>query len=360
MQLYVRYFFLVPVLVVFLLANLPVRADPPGQVIKDQASFLPYRKHAALPATVIGVFASETAPVLLNEGRSSAPDVFCFCADGNSYRWVYVPSDNPEITNLQVPVPGPGKVRIYPFLSMARPSTVKHWGVTEPFSLVEVEVNNRDGSPGNDSFVATHVKVIEGTKQYPLKVAEVITRVRKDYSDYCRQQAKEIDRAMTAAQEKALRNQKPTGPREKKDLMFVTWMQGSKELHVRFRTKISDGNFTEVEGGGVDIERPLPLPPPPAKNPVPQPKAVPALPAVPGAVAVFPPPPPPRFKVKVGTAFGIEFGRAYVINKEGHVIRTERLDFESFQNTLQPPPGVGPPVHPLPLPVPPRGDVKKH
>jgi hypothetical protein len=321
---------------------------PAEAVFGNRKDYIPHRKYHELGAKAVGVLVSDAQPVLSTEGRSGPNNQLCFSQDGGSYRWVYVPTDGPaQITNLQVPT-GKG-THTYPALNMASPESVKPWGIRTLFTLVEVDVNNRQGSPVNDSFVGSHFKVIEGTKEYPLKVSEAIEQVRKDYQAHCKAQEKEIEAALEQARKKAIQDRKPSGPREKEELMYVTWNTKDDTLHVRFRTKVSDGHYSFFEGGG---PRPFPLPPRPnPNNPfLPPPGAQP--PAPPGALA-FPPPPPPRFKVKVGTAYGVEFGRAYVISKEGKVVQTQRLPAEPFQNNLNPPPVFRRPVDPVPLPPPP-------
>ena len=48
----------------------------------------------------------------------------------------------------------------------------------------EVTVNDGLGSPPEDSFVATDIKVLDGTPDYPLKVAEVIAAMKKRHAEY--------------------------------------------------------------------------------------------------------------------------------------------------------------------------------
>src|SRR5262249_2526657 len=118
---------------------------------------------------------------------------------------------------------------------------------------------------------------------------------------------------------------------------------------VRFQTKLSDGHYYFVEGGA----RPFPLPVPDKKLPPP--------PAAGGAgpqAAPQPPPGPVPFrKIRVGTTFGIEFGRAYGFNKDGKLLQTLRRPVTSFQQVQAPPPGVGRP-NPV-LPLPPQANPKR-
>src|SRR5262249_29975826 len=197
--------------------------DPPAdEVVQDRTGFIPHRKHQLLQGTAVGIPVSDPQPVLGTEGRSGAVDNLCFAAGGASYRWVYVPTFTaPQITNLQVPL-GDGQVRVYPALDMANLKTVSPWGITAPYTLVRVEVNSGRGSPAGDSFVATDMKALEGTKEYPLKTAEVIARLRQRYAAYVKDQDGALKKAMAEAQKKALQGRKATGPREKSELMFVT------------------------------------------------------------------------------------------------------------------------------------------
>jgi len=317
-------------------------ADPPGE-IKDRKGFIPYRNHQVLKGTAIGILVTDGQPVLSNEGRFGPADQLVFATNGASYRWVYVPSENGSMKNLQVPVGVEGNVQIFPSLDMANPKSVAPWGIKQPYSLVEVQVNNGQGSPAGDSFVATNMKVLDGTKDYPIQTTDIVKELKKRYADYVKEKEKAIEAEMTVAAGKYLKGRKATGPRERSELMFLTWMPESKTLQAHFRTKVSDGAYTWVEGGV--RPGPFPLPPPPkngakgANNPF---------------LAAFPPPPPRKFKVKVGTTFGVEFGLAYEVPLAGGLkaLQTQVLPIESFVQELPPPPGVR--GGPIPLPPGPK------
>src|SRR6516164_1818047 len=115
-------------------------ADPPGE-IKDRKGFIPYRNHQVLKGTAIGILLTDGQPVLGNEGRSGPSDQLVFATGGGSYRWVYVPTGNGTIRNLQVPVGDQGNTQTFPSLDMANPKSVAQWGIKQPYSLVEVQVN---------------------------------------------------------------------------------------------------------------------------------------------------------------------------------------------------------------------------
>lgn len=297
------------------------------ETVMDRKAYFPSRKQVALKGTEIGILLADGQPILSTEGRSGPADQLVFSSGGNSYRWVYVPTqENPLITNLQVPVGAKGEKAIYAALNMANPKSVLPWAVTQPYSLVEVEINGGRGSPIGDSFVGTSFKVLDGTKDYPLKLADAIKVVQGKYADYVAKQQKAVDQAMKDAAQKSLNGKEPTGPREKKELMYVTWLAESNTVRVHFKTTISDGAYTIVKGNG-----PFPLPP----------KGGPKR-------------PPRDFSLKTGTTFGIEFGQAFIVNKKGEVVGVEALPIESFTqqvNTRVFGPG------PL-LPLPPVDDKK--
>jgi hypothetical protein len=218
---------------------------------------------------------------------------------------------------------------------MANPETVKQWDVTVPYSLVEVEVNDGLGSPAGESFAATKMKRLDGTKEFPLDVVEVVKELRKKYQTHVQDEQKRIDGAMAEAQKKALGERKPTGPRETRELFYLTWMPESQHLVARFRTRISDGAYQY--GSGI-------VPSPPFKLPSPLPPGK----GAPPAAALRPPPPPRLPAVRYGTTFGVEFGPAYEVSKAGKVDRVLTLPIESFQQEIPPPPGVG--ARPIPPP----------
>ncbi|MSQ95165.1 MAG: hypothetical protein EXR98_11505 [Gemmataceae bacterium] len=347
-----HWLFIAPALVVALAMSTFTQAQ---ETIKDRKAFIPSRKQAAVGGKAIGILLTDGQPVLSTEGRSGPADQLVFSSGGNSYRWIYVPTqDNPQITNLQVPVGDKGEKAVYAALNLANPRAVLPWAVTQSYALVELEVNGGRGSPAGDSFVATEIKVIENSKDFPLKVADVVKQVKARYEEYLVKQKNAIDKAMKDGLEKSLGGKPATGPRERKDLMYLTWLPESSTLRVHFRTTISDGAYTVVNVGDPRL--------PPRKLPL-APKGK-VLPRDPGSVVFIVPEefvlraaPPKNFATKVGTTFGIEFGQAYIVNKKGEVTGTETLPIDSFTQQLNAPVGIGGP-RPLPLPVPPVREEK--
>src|SRR6516164_3308004 len=108
------------------------------ETVKDRKSYLPNRKQVALPGKAIGILLTDGQPVLSTEGRSGPANQLVFASGLNSYRWVYVPTqDRPMITNLQVPVGDKGEKAVYAALNMANPQSVLPWAIKTPYTLVE-------------------------------------------------------------------------------------------------------------------------------------------------------------------------------------------------------------------------------
>lgn len=185
-----------------LLAAAPVPTSTPDTPATDPSKFVPTRTFTARDGTVVGVLVADAVPVMSRDGRSSQPDAIAFSRDGGSYNWLYVPVEaNPQITNLQVRVgPKGGSTVVYPKLSMASPKTTAAWGVGEKFTLVEVTVNDGQGAPADEAFVATAVKVVDGTKAYPLKANEVVTAAREQFGKFTTAIKKDLADAMAKSQ----------------------------------------------------------------------------------------------------------------------------------------------------------------
>src|SRR5262249_50531966 len=143
----------------------------------------------------------------------------------------------------------------------------------------------------------TSMKVLDGTKDYPLKVAETIDALRKKQEGYWKNRQKDLDDALAKAQKEALKDKKPTGPRETVEMMHVSWLPDKERLRVRFFTRISDGDFRMGDGGANPVD---PLPP---------------------GKGGLRPPPPRGEGIRSGTSFGIEYGVSYEVTKNGSVER---------------------------------------
>ncbi len=320
------------------LAAAPVPTTIPDTPATDPAKFLPTRAYTARDGTVVGVLVADAGPVMSRDGRSSQADAIAFSRDGGSYNWLYVPVEaNPQITNLQVRVgPKGGTTVVYAKLSMASPKTTAAWVVSEKFTLAEVTVNDGQGAPADEAFVASGVKVVEGTKAYPVKANEVVTTAREQFAKYSTAIKKDLSDAMAKSQKAALNDEAPSGKVKTEELLHVTWLPADEQLAVTFLVKQSDGAWKKG-GGGANLDDGLRDPP--------------ALPVKPGGGGAQIAPPPPRDDTGVtwGTGFGVEYGRTFVYGKDGKLVKTVTLAPTAFKLDL-PPPAVRGKFFPLPVP----------
>jgi hypothetical protein len=297
------------------------------ETVKDRKSFVPHNKYQPLPGKVVGVLVSDVVRFMATEGRSSRADAQGFSAGGNSYRWIYVPDNvNPAIRNFRVKIGAKGEgSKIYPGLSMCAPPAVRTtWGIDVPYALVEAQVNDGEGAPAEQTFVATNMKRLDGTPAFPAKLPDVVNDLKKRYAASLKDRQKKIDEALAEVQKKHLKNRKVTGPKQTEELFYITYLPDSQRVRVCFRTKISDGSYQYMDVGR---GRPIPLPVPPRdKGPFFRPPP--------------PPPPFPGFKVRYGLTFGVELGLAYEVDKNGKVVKIEKLAVESFAQETPPPPGI--------------------
>src|SRR5262245_41977322 len=148
---------------------------------------------------------------------------------------------------------------------MANAKEVKRWEIDVEYALVEVEVNDGEGSPPTEAFVATKMTRLDGTDKYPLKLPDVLADAKKRYASHAKDNQKKIDGEMADVQKKVLKGRKVTGPKATDELVFMTWLPDTDRVKIAFRTRINDGAFTEttIRGGG---DGPFELPPPPRKD----------------------------------------------------------------------------------------------
>jgi hypothetical protein len=277
--------------------------------VRDCAGFIPKHRYPALKGTVVGLLVGDVlAPLNAQHGGSGPADGLCFSTGGSSYRWVYVPvGDSAGIPRLDVRVGEKGKeIKWYRNLDIASPRSVKRWGITGKYALVELEVNDGKGAPAdrdNHGFVATRMKQLGGTNEYPLRVADVVAELRQRYHKQLADQQKLIERGVDKARKAAVGDRAPTGPRETEETMYLTWLPKERRLVVRYRTIVSDGAF-KFGGDNVNLET-------------------------------------GRRGSRYGTGFGIEFGTAYEVSASGKLERTRTLPIQPWKKDIPRPGGFG-------------------
>ncbi|HJT76165.1 MAG TPA: hypothetical protein VJ739_03095, partial [Gemmataceae bacterium] len=157
---------------------------------KEAAGPIPVRQFQPLGGKAVGLLVGGGDGVLAGEGRRGPADALWFSTGGASYRAVYVPvAKRFLIGGLNVPVGERGeKTRRFNKLSPATPKTLAPSGVAGPCALVEVEVNGGLGGPAGETFVATSVKVLDGTREYPLHTAAVVEQLRRLFAHDLKEQ----------------------------------------------------------------------------------------------------------------------------------------------------------------------------
>lgn len=280
----------------------------PEKYAKERASFLPKRKFEPLPGKVVGILVQGGDELMSAEGRTGPNDALCFSTGEGSYSWIYVPvKERPLIGALLVPV-GNGELKRFDKLGVANLKTVAQWGIKEANVLVEVEVNGGLGSAKGESFVATHMRVVEASKEFPFKIADLIARAREHYASFLQGKEAEINTAMNEAKTRALPDGKTTGPREKSELVFVGFRPQTQHLVIRLKTKVTDGAYKTAK----------------IKEPVLK---------IGSPIAVL-----EEKEVRYGKSFGVELGMAYeVVPKSGKIERSLELPLELFEKDLPPP-----------------------
>jgi hypothetical protein len=153
------------------------------------------------------------------------------------------------------------------------------------------------------------MKRLDGTKEYPLVLPDVVKQLQERYKKHKEEQAKVLDAALDDSQKAAIKDKKVTGPRTTNEVFYITWLPETQHVRMHFRTTVTDGALeTMTIAGG---KRPR--------------------------------------TITYGTKFGIEYGMGYEVDKNGKVERVLELPVEAFKTEIPPPPsGVLPPGAPPP------------
>jgi len=284
---------------------------------RDDAPTAP--KFIPLPGKAIGVVVTDAQEVLRREGRFGPPDAACFASGEASYRWFYVPARGVQGEPMTFGLgESGGESRVFDNLVLATPRTLKPLSMTAPYALVEVEVNGGRGSPAEESFAATKFRVLDGSGGYKINVADAIRTLRKRYEDD-RGARKGLDAEFEKVGKQALKGRKPTGPRERIDLLYVTWLPDREVLRVEFWTELRDGDYRTDRGvERIGQDNPRSDVPPPEKES------------------------PRDAGIRHGTSFGIVTGMLYEVSKDGVIGPGRPLTTLPFVREL-PPPGGAPP-----------------
>jgi hypothetical protein len=254
-----------------------------------------------LPGKAVGVVVLDSAPLAAREGRSGPPGAVAFIRGTGSFRWMYLPAvGDPDADDMAFALGADGRTqKVFPKVRLATREMVKPLGLTGPFHLVAVEVNGGAGSPPEEGFVATSLKRLDGTKEYPFKTAELLRDLTERVQKFLGGQQVAIARAMAEAQGAVAKGRKPTGPEETTLEVTVTWLPQEERLRIEFRHRVTNGFY--VVGQGVEGPKPT--------------------------------------ITRAGSQFGVVGGVVYEISKGGQVARETPVKFEPFTRELGLPPG---------------------
>jgi len=218
-----------------------------------------------------------------------------------------------------------GSLEKFAGLSMATPEVLKTWGVTRPYTLVRVEVNGGRGSPPTDRFVATKLEVLDGSDEFPIRVADVVAKLKIESQRILAEKEARaaIEATMLKAEKEAAKGEKPLGRRETGETTYATWEPRTQRLVVQFDVRITDGVLRVGRGTEVvDRRRSVTGDKPPHE----------------GAGSVH------------GTVFGVETGVVFEVDKKGTEVSRRLLAARPIVEILPEPQY----QRGVPLPTPPR------
>jgi hypothetical protein len=290
----------------------------PTETVQERVGFIPQRQSQPLPGRVVGVLASDVAGLLGSEGRNGRSDVFAFSVDGNSYRRVYLSvADRPQLDHLNVRVGARGEqVKVYPSLSPASAAALKPWNIDGSYALVEVEVNDGLGSPPEEAFVATRLRRLDGTDAFPALLPDIVAEARKRQQAWLAAQQPALEAGWADLQTRVIKERTLTGPRETKDVLYITWLPERERLRLSFRTTLTDGVFETGPAGPGSGRGGGPGGPGGARGPRPQP-------------------------TRWGTMVGIDLGVGYDVTRTGRFDRSLILPLQTSSSEIPAPPRGG-------------------
>jgi hypothetical protein len=207
-------------------------------------------RYEPLPGTAIGVLVLDSQPLGEREGRTGPPDAVAFVRGADSFRWLYLPSRADDLDSDEMTFGlGPDGKRQQTFrVRLATRPLVEELGMTGPFHLIEVEVNDGGGSGPEESFVATKLKRLDGTREFDFRPVDLIKELTKQAQKHFAEKKGLIAEKMAVARKSAGNGRSPTGPEETTDEVLVTWMPNEERLQIVFRRRVTNGFYVVGQG----------------------------------------------------------------------------------------------------------------
>lgn len=264
-----------------LLALLAVQEEG---VVQDRDGFIPGAEEPRGVEAGRHVMALVTKPLTLADPKEVRPGdhSLVLSASGTGYRPCYITT-------------AAGKHEL------ATIDNTLQFGVTRNFSLVEVDVVERGGSPsgGVPALIATSMKVVDNSAEYPIRPHKVVAEMRAKYEAWAKDQ--NVAEAMEKARLAAKGDEKKTKPSRSATILHVQWVTETKKLQVRFLTRVLTTD---------DVARPYSGPP---LGNIPAPRKI---------------------------WWGIEFGALYETDKAGVLERRLTLPSASWSGEFPPHPAL--------------------
>lgn len=229
-------------------------SDPPhcyyeNGFMKYYKSFIPI-DCTETPRKAIGILLKFDPDIARILGYSSSSDSFYFSYENSNYKYIYIPDSSLEKEfeglNLAVTDKKIGKIeKRFLSLSRGRVKNLKQFGIDTDYSLVELTINNGEGSPAAqkiESFVANSIKRLDKTKEYPLDITKTVEEAKSDYFSYLYLQKSMLTGSLNELmeEEKKLHGYEPQIKTvEINSWMYITWLNEQEQLNIRFVSSTS-------------------------------------------------------------------------------------------------------------------------
>lgn len=225
--------------------------SPDRRVVREwqnRADLVPFQVWPELPGRVVGVlWAAGPQPwgaTVSHAGgfeRHPSRTEYKFAADGSSPYALYFPSDGQGsnvLDHWSVPLPDGSHAVMAPRSAMFLPSTPNPWGLHRAAHLVEVEVNHGRGGHGHYiHFVATDVRVLDGTDAFAPHVDDVFVALRSRFDATLEEHQAEIVEHLSSVQ-RELGDDVVRAPSEDVIAILPTWLTRENALEVLFYREV--------------------------------------------------------------------------------------------------------------------------
>jgi hypothetical protein len=146
------------------------------------------------------------------------------------------------LRHWQVTIPQ-GRWASFPLVAMYEPQTRNPYGLHAPAHLVEVEVNGGQGAAPGVHFVATGCRVLDGTRRYPIVVADALAAARRRFDEVLARDRSAVAAALARAA--SAPGAEPYGPTTTltHEGVSPTWLRESQRLRVLFYRAVTATSF---------------------------------------------------------------------------------------------------------------------